>query len=211
MGELSRVKKRIGDVDVDVGSRESALEALSGQYVSSSLKPKDAPDRAAQGRYTPHPTGIYLFDMPVDPVTGISSLDSVRASELGYQKVDVIQNHALHERPISPSEFMEIVDDFDFTIFDDDRIYDGLVHLSRYRDLVQSMQPRSVEDLAIILALIRPAKKHLIGRSMDEIRREIWKKADGYYFKKSHAIAYALLTMYDAYAKSMEHRLKDRS
>jgi hypothetical protein len=43
------------------------------------------------------------------------------------------------------------------------------------------------------LALIRPAKRHLIGKTWTEIGQEIWTKPENgdYYFKKAHAVAYA--------------------
>jgi DNA polymerase III alpha subunit len=56
------------------------------------------------------------------------------------------------------------------------------------------MKPRSVEQLAMVLALIRPGKRHLIGKIWPAVESEIWKLSnDGeYVFKKSHAIGYAL-------------------
>jgi hypothetical protein len=54
--------------------------------------------------------------------------------------------------------------------------------------------PNSLEQLAAVLAMIRPAKKHLIGKSWTEIMSQVWTKPDNdeYYFKKAHAIAYAM-------------------
>ena len=45
----------------------------------------------------------------------------------------------------------------------------------------------------MILALIRPGKRHLIGRTWDELQTVIWEKPadNSYYFKRSHAIGYA--------------------
>ena len=42
--------------------------------------------------------------------------------------------------------------------------------------------------------MIRPGKKHLVGKSWAEIEADVWLKPndDTYFFKKSHAIAYAL-------------------
>ena len=56
------------------------------------------------------------------------------------------------------------------------------------------MQPRDLEQLAAVLAMIRPAKRHLVGRSWDQVMREIWTKSDSgeYAFKRSHAFSYAL-------------------
>jgi hypothetical protein len=42
--------------------------------------------------------------------------------------------------------------------------------------------------------MIRPAKKYLVGESWSKILNEVWQKpeSDEYYFKKSHATAYAM-------------------
>jgi DNA polymerase III alpha subunit len=55
------------------------------------------------------------------------------------------------------------------------------------------MQPTSIEQLAAVLAMIRPAKRHLIGKDWATVMSEVWTKPEtnDYYFKKSHATAYA--------------------
>jgi DNA polymerase III alpha subunit len=59
------------------------------------------------------------------------------------------------------------------------------------------MKPTSIEELAAVLAMIRPAKRYLIGKDWTTVMTEIWTKPeDGeYYFKKSHAIAYATVVV----------------
>ena len=54
--------------------------------------------------------------------------------------------------------------------------------------------PRSVEQLAAVLAVIRPAKRYLLGKDWTTVMTEVWTKPekDEYYFKKAHAIAYAM-------------------
>jgi DNA polymerase III alpha subunit len=48
----------------------------------------------------------------------------------------------------------------------------------------------------MFLAMIRPGKKHLIGKTWKEIGETIWDKVEGEYsFKKSHSIAYAHLVV----------------
>jgi hypothetical protein len=76
-------------------------------------------------------------------------------------------------------------------VLDDRDILGALAHVGDYYDIVQMIQPRSIEDLAVCIALPRPGKYHLIGRSRAEIDREIWNKTEKFYFKKSHAVAYS--------------------
>jgi len=46
-----------------------------------------------------------------------------------------------------------------------------------------------------MLSVIRPSKRHLIGLKWAEVAKTVWEKPndDSYYFKKSHAISYAML------------------
>ena len=71
-----------------------------------------------------------------------------------------------------------------------------LVHLSNHYNSIQKMpEPiNSIPRLAMMLAIIRPGKKHLIGQSWKEVAESVWEKnVDGYSFKKAHAIGYAWL------------------
>ena len=51
--------------------------------------------------------------------------------------------------------------------------------------------------MAMFLAVIRPAKRHLIGKTWSEVAETIWTNAgqDSYSFKKAHAVAYAQLVV----------------
>jgi hypothetical protein len=74
----------------------------------------------------------------------------------------------------------------------------SLIHLgNHYRSIKNLPEPiNSIPRLAMFLALIRPAKKHLIGLPWKEVSKTIWDKGDdGYTFKKAHAVAYAHLVV----------------
>jgi hypothetical protein len=48
----------------------------------------------------------------------------------------------------------------------------------------------------MFLAIIRPAKRHLIGKKWSEVAETVWKTGnDGYGFKRSHSIAYSHLVV----------------
>ena len=53
----------------------------------------------------------------------------------------------------------------------------------------------SIPRMAMFLSIIRPAKRHLVGKSWKEIALTVWNKPndDSYFFKKSHAVSYAHL------------------
>jgi DNA polymerase III alpha subunit len=58
---------------------------------------------------------------------------------------------------------------------------------------VSLLEPKTIEQLAAVLAIIRPAKRHLMHKDWKDIMAEVWvRPTDGsYFFKKSHAVAYA--------------------
>ena len=73
-------------------------------------------------------------------------------------------------------------------------VIENLAHVANHIDVLKVMKPKSVMELAEVLAIIRPAKRHLLGQTPEVIKAEVWKKPtdDTYYFKKAHAVAYAV-------------------
>jgi DNA polymerase III alpha subunit len=48
----------------------------------------------------------------------------------------------------------------------------------------------------MFLAIIRPAKRHLAGKTWKEVGLTVWDKVEGEYaFKRSHSCAYAQLVV----------------
>jgi DNA polymerase III alpha subunit len=82
-------------------------------------------------------------------------------------------------------------------LLEQDDFTDLLFHVNGYGSLLRQMKPSSINELAMCLALIRPAKKHLIGKEWTEIGKTIWEKPENgdYYFKKAHAVAYAMVVV----------------
>jgi hypothetical protein len=76
----------------------------------------------------------------------------------------------------------------------DDNFNALLFHVNGHGGILREMKPTTVEQLAAVLAIIRPAKRHLIGKDWQTVMREVWTKpaGDEYFFKKSHATAYAV-------------------
>lgn len=172
------------DVDIDFASREDALSFF--QHIKASRKTDEG--------FTPHNTGVYFQPIPSNPITNLSTIDYKEAGDRGYFKIDFLNVHVyngvqseehliklLNQEPIW--ELLE-VDDFVNMLF----------QLNGYGALLRTMKPKNIEQLAAVIALIRPGKKHLIGKSWDEVMQEIWVKdndPESYMFRKSHAFAYA--------------------
>lgn len=174
------------DVDIDCFGRDniiSGIECIFGRI--------DRPD----GRIEKHPTGVYFQNIPRDPVTNMSTLDHRIANDYGYFKIDFL-NVNMYEGIRNESHLLELLHKeppWDF--FEYDEITEQLFHLKGHSRLLKKYKPKSVEDLAMILAIIRPAKSYLQQEEWDTIRKEVWVKVDGqesYQFKRSHAISYSL-------------------
>lgn len=190
----------IPDVDLDVSDRAKALESI-GKFIPAS--------QVVNGKLVPHNTGIYLQDIPKDPVTNLSSFEYKLAESLGYFKVDVITNR-VYDLIHSNEELEEFLrTPVDWSWFQDERFFQNedtryqLTHIASHKYICEMYPPSSIEDLACLIAMIRPRKKYLIGESWDAVKKVIWLKLDEekdeYFFKKSHAIAYAHLVVVHAH------------
>lgn len=174
------------DVDLDCFGRDNILagvECIFGRI--------DRPN----GKVDKHPTGVYFQNIPRDPSTNISTLDHRIATDYGYFKIDFL-NVNMYEGVRSEEHLMELINrvpPWDFFLFTE--ITDQLFQLNGHSNLLQRYKPTSVEDLAMILAVIRPSKAHLQREGWDRIRSEVWvKNADdeSYQFKRCHAISYSI-------------------
>lgn len=173
------------DVDIDCFGREKILEGL--ECIFGRI---DRPD----GKVEKHPTGVFFQNIPRDPTTNISTLDHRIAGEYGYFKIDFL-NVNMYEGVKSEEHLVELMNrepPWDF--FEYKEITDQLFHLNGHSNLLVKYKPQSVEDLAMILAIIRPAKSYLQQCGWDKIRKEVWVKTgeENYQFKKAHGLAYSI-------------------
>lgn len=143
-----------------------------------------------------HPCGVYFQSIPVDPVTNLASIPYEEAEVLGYFKIDFLHLSAL-DHFTSKEEIRKLIRKSpDWTLLLDDESVAKLFQLSRHVDLLRKVKPRSVQEIADCIALIRPGKKQLLEQYLkdrEKARELLYQKSeDGYAFKRSHAISYAL-------------------
>ena len=103
-------------------------------------------------------------------------------------------NVNLYKKVKSEQELVELmIQEPDWDMLKDQNTVDELFHLNGHYSIVSKLQPKTIEQLAAVLAIIRPAKRHLMHKDWLDILKEVWvRPSDGsYFFKKSHAIAYA--------------------
>jgi hypothetical protein len=172
------------DIDIDFTDREQALNLFKHTVAS----------RNDNGRLVKHNTGVYLHEVPVDAVTGLCSVPYEQAEEQEFFKIDFLNvglyNGVRNEEHLK--QLMETEPLWDLLL--QDEFVDLLFHLNGHGAILRKTCPTSVAQLAAVLAMIRPAKRNLIGKSWQEIMPEVWTKPEtnDYYFKKSHATAYAV-------------------
>ena len=122
-----------------------------------------------------------------------ATIDHKKAEDRGFFKIDVL-NVGLY-RDIQDPEHLERLMSMpvQWALLEHDEIVENLFHVNGHGDILRALKPQSIPQLAAMLAIIRPAKRHLLNSDWDTIMNNVWIKPEGdqYYFKKSHAIAYA--------------------
>jgi hypothetical protein len=170
------------DIDIDFPDRDRALSNLV--HVAASM--------VQRGQSVRHPTGVYFQNVPTDPITGLSSFNYEQAADNGYFKVDFL-NNTIYADVRDEEHLIELMADPDWDLFEIEEVVGMLAHIHNSFGMVRQIKPRNVNDLAVVLALMRPGKRHLMGRTREEIDAEIWTASvDEFVFKRAHAIAYAV-------------------
>lgn len=175
------------DIDIDFGDRDKLLQVI-----------KHTP--AAMRNVNPirkHATGVYITDVPYDPIHDMASIDYTEADKRGYFKLDLLNVH-VYSQVRDELHLIELMGDPDWSRLTDKSFVEKLIHLNnQFYNLQKMPEPvDSIPRLAMFLAVIRPGKKHLIGQRWVEVAKTVWDKGtDGYTFKKAHAIAYSQLVV----------------
>ena len=173
------------DIDIDFADRQQVLDLLNVTPASI----------IRDGKLTRHNTGVYATDIPVDPFVGSASLDYQAAEARGYMKLDLLNVH-VYKQVRDETHLIKLMQEPDWTKLYDSKICGQLIHINNHYDTLLKM-PEPVDTiprLAMFLAIIRPAKRHLIGETWKTVGESVWEKTEeGYQFKKSHAVAYAHL------------------
>jgi hypothetical protein len=175
------------DIDIDFADRTQALNLLR-HHPAGILR---------DGTLTRHNTGVYATDIPTDPFTGIASIDHKVAEDRGYTKLDFL-NVSLYTQIKSEQHLTALMaQEPVWDLLLDRDFCSLLIHIGNHYDTLMKMpEPvNSIPRLAMLLAIIRPGKRHLIGLPWAEVAETIWDATKGYSFKRSHSVAYAHLVV----------------
>lgn len=171
------------DIDIDFLDRRQVLDII--QHI---------PARLEDGKK--HNTGVYCHEIPYNPLTDTASINYKFAEERGYFKIDFLNVNA-YNGVTNEEHLIQLLNTKPLwdLLYEKD-ICDQLFHINGYHMLLAELKPTSIIELAMVLAMIRPGKKHLIPickeKGFQAIDNEIWTKSeDSYFFKKAHAVSYA--------------------
>ena len=174
------------DIDIDLADRSKILDLID--HVPAC--------QMQDGHLRRHNSGVYVTDIPRDPINGCATIDYETAESRGYFKLDFLNMsvYQLIRDPVHYERMMRQEPSWS-RLWQDPEWTSGLVHVGNYTALLDSMRPDSVSRMAAFISIIRPGKSHLQRRSWSEVFASVWDGDDsrGYVFKKSHAMSYAVL------------------
>ena len=174
------------DIDIDFADREKILSLIqhrsARQHVESQVRR--------------HNSGVYVTDIPWDPINQCAAIDYQEAESRGYFKLDFL-NMSVYSLIRSPDHYKKMLDRSPpwSRLWTDTDWASRLVHVGNYTGLLSSMRPDSIPRMAAFISIIRPGKAHLQNLPWAEVFESVWDGDDsrGYTFKKSHAVSYAAL------------------
>lgn len=177
------------DIDIDFADRNSILGLISHiparQQVDNSVRK--------------HNSGVYVTKIPYDPALNCASIDYEQAQDRGYFKIDFL-NMSVYQLVRDPEHYEEMIKKAPpwHRLSSDPDWSSNLVHVGNYTDLLTSMKPSSIPQMAAFISIIRPGKAHLQNQPWNKVFESVWDgdTSKGYTFKKSHAISYAQLVVF---------------
>ena len=174
------------DIDIDFADRNQLLELI--RYTPAR--------QLHQGQVRRHNSGVYVTNIPQDPVNHCAAIDYKAAEELGYFKIDLL-NMSVYQLIASPEHYATaLAQEPDWVkLWTDTEWAQQLVHVGNYTDLLKEMRPDSIPRMAAFISIIRPGKAHLQQQPWDTVFETVWDgdESQGYTFKKSHSLSYAML------------------
>lgn len=169
------------DIDIDFPDRDQVLSKIQYRVARLDTDKK-------------HNTGIYATEIPHNPIDNLATIDYKTAEQRGYFKIDFL-NVSIYKDVRGEKHLTDLMNrEPIWELLQHDEFVDQLFHLSGHGGILKKTCPDSVEKLAAVLCMIRPSKRHLIGKDWKTILKEVWTKPENgeYYFKKSHSISYAM-------------------
>ena len=176
------------DIDIDFADRDSILKLI--RYTPAR--------QLTQGQVRRHNSGVYVTNIPYDPINNCAAIEYDEAEQRGYFKIDLL-NMSVYQLVKNPDHYQEMLaaaPAWD-RLWQDTTWAKQLVHIGNYTDLLKNMRPSTIPQMAAFISIIRPGKAHLQNQSWSDVFATVWDGNDsqGYTFKKSHSLSYAMLVV----------------
>jgi uncharacterized protein YkuJ len=182
------------DIDIDLADRDQLLKLIHATPARLTKFGINAREKVGDQRR--HNSGIYVTDIPYDPVNNCAAIDYKQAEKLGYFKIDLL-NMSVYELIKSPEHYEELLAKQPpwERLWTDNEFAGKLVHVGGSIHLLKSMKPDSIPRMAAFISIIRPGKAHLQNKPWAEVFETVWDGDDskGFVFKHAHAVGYAAL------------------
>jgi hypothetical protein len=182
------------DIDIDLADREQLLKLIRATPARLTKFGINAREKVGDQRR--HNSGVYVTDIPYDPVYNCAAIDYKQAEKLGYFKIDLL-NMSVYELIKSPEHYEELLakEPLWERLWTDNEFASKLVHVGGSIHLLKSMKPDSIPRMAAFISIIRPGKAHLQNRPWAEVFESVWDgdASKGFVFKHAHAVGYAAL------------------
>ena len=184
---ISKCVELLGDIDIDCGDRNKLLKDLN--YIPATV--------ARNGKHAPHNSGVYFHRVPTNPFTDTCSLGHKEAEKQNCYKIDLLNNH-IYDSVQSEAHLEQLISTPPmWELLQHEEVVKELAHINGHWELVKKLKPCTTMQLAQLLALIRPGKRHMVRQceknGWDSLEPEIWERdQDRYVFRKSHAISLAV-------------------
>jgi hypothetical protein len=174
------------DIDIDLADRDQLLRLIQATPARQDVN----------GQARRHNSGVYVTDIPQDPVNACAAIDYETAEQLGYFKIDLL-NMSVYQLIKSPEHYEQMLAETPpwSRLWTDPEWAGQLVHVGNYTELLKSMRPDSIPRMAAFISIIRPGKAHLQNQPWDRVFESVWDgdTSRGFTFKHAHAIGYAAL------------------
>jgi len=173
------------DIDIDFADRDDILKLI--EHTSARQDREDGVRK--------HNSGVYVTEIPYDPINDCASIDYETADDRGYVKIDFLNVNVY--KLIKDQEHYNrmLAQEPNWARLKDPEFVEKIIHIGNHYELIKDLEVNSIPRMAMFLALIRPGKRHLLGKDWATIAEDIWTVPDdgSYYFKKAHAVSYAVL------------------
>ena len=139
------------DLDIDFADRNIILNKIQHSVAKLETGKK-------------HNTGVYVTEIPHNTFNEISTIDYKTAEDRGYFKRDFL-NVSIYKDVRDETHLQELMERKPiWQLLEHKDFSEKVFHLNGHDELLKQLKPSSVKELAATLAIIRPAKRHLVDK-----------------------------------------------